>query len=279
MNKKYYIHTLFSHIVWLVFVFTFVFLLSGCAELSETPASVMDEWGHMTSHNGFYTVQKGDTLYSIAWEFGLDFKELAKLNRLSKPYMILPGQRLIVKPPKLHLSNHNKLKGHSGNTLSVTADIPEPNSIIKQTSIKTNSAHDFRIIPTYSALPVKHWRWPAEGKLASRFTNALIGNKGIDIRGTYGEKIFAAAAGRVVYSGSGLRGYGNLIIIKHNDAYLSAYAFNEQILVKDDEWVQSGQTIALMGHNLSGDVMLHFEIRRNGQPVDPLKYLPKLHRV
>ena len=120
---------------------------------------------------------------------------------------------------------------------------------------------------------VLNWAWPAQGRVTGEFSQALLGNQGINISGDYGEPIRASANGIVVYSGDGVRGYGNLIIVKHNDSYLSAYAFNKRLLVKEGTRVKAGQQIAEMGRDNTGSVLLHFEIRHDGQPVNPLKFL------
>src|SRR5699024_2952923 len=128
---------------------------------------------------------------------------------------------------------------------------------------------------TSTSTPISTWRWPTEGKVIETFGASEGGNKGIDIAGSKGQAIIATAAGKVVYAGNALRGYGNLIIIKHNDDYLSAYAHNEQLRVKEQETVSSGQHIADMGNSDTTDIGLHFEIRYQGTSVDPMKYLPK----
>merc|ERR1712167_481714 len=123
---------------------------------------------------------------------------------------------------------------------------------------------------------VQRWIWPAEGKLVGTFSKSESGNKGIDIAGAKGSKVVAAADGKVVYSGSALRGYGNLVIIKHTDTFLSAYAYNDAILVKEREWVSAGQQIATMGDSGTNSVKLHFEVRYRGKSLDPMKYLRAL---
>ena len=120
---------------------------------------------------------------------------------------------------------------------------------------------------------MKNWRWPVRGKLINRFRKNQAAYQGIDIRAKYMSPIVASAPGQIVYSGSGVRGYGNLIIVKHSQSFLSAYAFNQRNLVHNGDWVKRGQPIALMGRNIAGKVMLHFEIRKNGRPVNPLQYL------
>ena len=192
-----------------------------------------------------YKVRKGDTLYSISWRYGMNYKTLAKLNNIRSPYKIYIGQ---------------KLKFKSNQTTTLIAK--------KKTTIKKAST-------TRSANQRLTWRWPTKGKVISTYSKSAAGRKGIDISGKSGQSVVAAASGKVVYSGNALPRYGNLLIIKHNDVYLSAYAHNKILLVKDGQQVKSGQKIALLGRTGTQRDQLHFEIRRNGKPVDPLKFLPK----
>mgnify|MGYP000117874698 CR=1 FL=1 len=200
--------------------------------------------------SNLYRVKQGDTLYSIAWAFGMDYRALAATNHLKSPYNIRAGQTLRI------------------------ATAPRPQAK-KTRSLRVEPPAKKQ--PTYviqwSATTAPHWRWPVRGRVIARFSATRGGNKGINIAGRYGAPIRAAAKGIVVYSGAGVRGYGNLIIVKHNTNYLSAYAFNKRLLVKEGARVRAGQKIAEMGRDDSGKVMLHFEIRWNGKPVNPAKYL------
>lgn len=197
-----------------------------------------------------HVVRPGDTLFSIAWGEGLDFRELAKWNGIPSPYIIKPGQQIKLAPAQ---------------RTTVKNSAPSAAKPAK-TSAKSNAK--------LSSQSPAGWIWPVEGPILSRYS-ANSGNKGIDIGGSSGQGIRAAAAGRVVYAGSGLRGYGQLIIVKHDEAYLSAYAHNSKLLVEDGKAVKKGQQIALMGNTGTDRVKLHFEIRHRGKPVDPLKFLPK----
>lgn len=218
----------------------------------------------------YYIVKKGDTLYSIAFSSGKDFIELARLNNIPAPYFIYPGQQL------------NLVSSNSRHTKKIEKSASIPLKKPKQQSIDQpkKKAYRNRIVNTSSAgnssLPqqVHRWQWPGKGKIVSKFSLAAEGNKGIDISGKKGSAISAAADGKVVYTGDALRGYGKLIIVKHSDAYLSAYAHNDAILVKEQEWVKAGQKIAHMGKTGSDEIKLHFEIRYKGKSVDPLRYLP-----
>ena len=194
-----------------------------------------------------YTVVRGDTLQAIAWRFGLNHFEIARWNKIRNANVIYVGQQLRLSAPSNRAAS------------SRTKKIDKA----KPARAKANSATNN---------PVK-WSWPAQGKVTP--VSGSLGTKGIEIHGKRGSKILAAAAGEVVYSGSGLRGYGNLVIIQHNETFLSAYAHNEKLSVSEGAKVRSGQTIATMGNSGTKQVMLHFEIRRNGKAVKPINYLPR----
>lgn len=187
-----------------------------------------------------YEVKSGDTLYSIAWRYGLDYHDLAQWNGIGSDYLIKPGQFLRLEAPR-------QAKPHGA---------PMPPAV-----------------PAATAAPLR-WTWPARGRLIRQYRADDPLSKGIDISGVAGEDIRAAAAGKVVYTGSGIIGYGKLIIIKNSEQFLSAYADNDEILVKEGDTVQAGERIATMGLARNGRPLLHFEIRYNGEPVDPLAYLP-----
>ena len=198
-----------------------------------------------TRHYGYHQVEKGDTLFSISWRYGLDPKQLARWNGIAAPYTIFPGQRLRLNP-------------------SATAS--------KRYVKKSKSSKSSGKVKTVAAKPPGDWRWPVKGKILSKFSNQ---NNGIDIVAKEGAPIVAASAGKVVYAGSGLRGYGNLLILKHNTTYFSAYAHNRRLLVKEGAAVKTGEKIAELGSTGTDRAKLHFEIRKDGNPVDPLKYLPR----
>lgn len=219
--------------------------------------------------SGNYVVKRGDTLYSIAWKYGLDYRKLAAANNIDSRYRIYVGQRL---------------------TLSVTesrtvvkaepVSMPEPemtkeSSPITSSPEKVNTKEPAVVAKITTPTGPITWRWPASGKVISGFSSKGEVNKGIDLKGKRGDPVFAAASGRVVYAGSGLLGYGNLIIINHNQEYLSAYAHNSRLLVTESDNVNVGDKIAEIGNSGAEKTMLHFEIRKDGKPVNPLKYLPK----
>ncbi|MDF1588821.1 MAG: peptidoglycan DD-metalloendopeptidase family protein [Gammaproteobacteria bacterium] len=204
-----------------------------------------------------YTVKKGDTLYSISWRYGMDYKTLAAINNIRSPYNIYVGQKLVFK------------RSYKPSTKTTTVTKPQSRSS-KPTSSKTTT--NATVATTNQALT---WHWPTQGNIVSTYSKSAAGRKGIDIAGKSGQSIVAAASGKVVYSGNGLPRYGNLMIIKHNDVYLSAYAHNKSLLFKEGDFVKAGQKITTMGNTGTQNVQLHFEIRRNGKPVDPMRFLPK----
>ncbi|HSD74209.1 MAG TPA: peptidoglycan DD-metalloendopeptidase family protein [Steroidobacteraceae bacterium] len=196
----------------------------------------------------YYTVRPGDTVYSIAWRHGLDYRELARWNRLPSDYSIYPGQRLTLRP--------------AGSRAA-----PPPRS----TATTTPSSGK---LPTPAGADnVENWLWPTEG-VTSAVSHAATGSQGLTIAGREGQVVRAAASGRVVYLGSGLRGFGQLVIIKHTNVFLSAYGHNRALSVHEGEEVTAGQAIAEMGLGPNRKPMLYFEIRYNGKPVDPRLYLP-----
>ena len=260
-----------------------------------------------------YKVKKGDTLYSIAWGAGRNFVDLAHSNHLAAPYTIYPGQTLTLIPTtKKHASTpvgKSKIYVNSVQTKSISQPYKSSKNNPKSTTIKpvntsksvavvaaakTKKDLDHKVKPAYSVtttqqsvnqgsrsaienLPrqVHQWHWPVRGRIIKYFSASEQGNQGIKIAGKRGNIIKAAADGRVVYAGNALRGYGNLVIIKHNDDFLSAYAHTDKIMVKEKQYVSVGQTVATMGSTGANQVMLHFEIRYHGKSVNPLRYLPK----
>ncbi len=210
-----------------------------------------------------YAVKSGDTLYSVSWRYGMDYKTVASINNIRAPYTIYVGQKL-------------RFKGSSK-----VAKKPATRTTTKKYTSKKATATTTKIVAkkatntVYSANRTLKWQWPVHGKIISSYSESAAGRKGIDIAGKSGQVVKAAAGGKVVYSGNGLARYGNLIIIKHNDAYLSAYAHNKALLVKEGNTVKVGQKIATLGRTGTQRDQLHFEIRRNGKPVDPMRFLPK----
>jgi len=225
--------------------------------------------------DGIYVVQPGDTLYSIATSFGRDVKDVARWNSLDDPSKIRVGQSLRVVPPAVETAAVMPVSPTSpattrpidGAAASGTATPPaaEPPAVPGPVA----AIPEIKPAP---AVPASDWIWPVNGRVIDKFDEKR--NKGIGIAGKEGDPVVASADGQVVYSGSGLRGYGNLVILKHNDDFISAYAHNRQILVKQGQMVKRGQRIAEVGRSDTTQPKLHFEIRRQGKPVDPLAYLP-----
>lgn len=235
--------------------------LAGCGANFGVPVR---EGGTRTGDKStlVHIVQKGDTLYSIAWDSGLDYRALARWNNISRPYVIHPGQRLRLRPGPGY---------DPPATAGATARKPAPSA---SSHSSTTARRQPEPVALESGPPRNGWGWPTRGSVISGFSPGKA-NPGIDIAGEAGQAVRAAADGRVVYSGDGLRGYGQLIIVKHNETYLSAYAHNRKLLVSEGERVRRGQQIAEMGSTGTDRVKLHFEIRKQGSAVNPLHYLPK----
>lgn len=238
-----------------------------------------------------HVVQKGDTLYSIAFHYGLDYHELAELNGIKDPNLIQIGQqiRLFTSPtrPVVAIVEGKQPEPAIKEQPRLAKYAYSKESVKQIENIQEQNKHDIVVKPETKPKPEQktekavddgedetlEWSMPTSGKLIGEFSESA-NRKGIDIAGKLGQPINASAPGKVVYSGSGLRGYGKLVIIKHNKTFLSAYAHNDQVLVKEGESVVRGQKIAEMGNTDTDQVKLHFEVRRLGKPVDPAKYLP-----
>ncbi|MGL5291149.1 MAG: peptidoglycan DD-metalloendopeptidase family protein [Vibrionaceae bacterium] len=341
-----------------LFIFVIVFL-SACS--STFPPHAPSEDANRGSYRGsYYTVQKGDTLYFISYLTNKDVMQLAKLNNISEPYTIYPGQKLNLWQPKymppsfpesssqiaakneaaskVRVTSLNEQQVNTDSTPQLEANRKsEQLAVVKQqkpfAAAKKDDTHNVdklaeskvkalpaepvklpapvkaavvepvkvaAVKPVKAPAPVKtpapapaktaaqkqnppaqnngkiNWKWPAKGNVIATYSSEELGNKGVDIAGKRGQKIFAAAGGKVVYAGNALRGYGNLLIIKHNNDFLSAYAHNERFLVREGDSVDQGQAVATMGDSAAPSVRLHFEIRHKGKSVDPSKYLPRI---
>ena len=228
--------------------------------------------------DGYYRVRQGDTLHAIAFSMGKDWRDIASWNDIRAPYTIYPDQELRLTAPAggsarttaaTAAQSGSKVSTSQGVTITKAAPAKGSGSKTYDAPVAAKPAPP----PTTTAVP-DAWLWPTEGRVISRFKPNDPARKGLDIGGKEGQAVVASAAGQVVYSGSGLLGYGELIIIKHNESLLSAYAHNRKRLVKEGDAVKAGQRIAEMGSNDRNQAMLHFEIRSNGNPQDPLKYLP-----
>ena len=243
-------------------------LLGACA--SQTPAPVHSREARQPP--GSYRVKKGDTLYGIAWRYGLDYREVGVWNAIESPYRIYAGQVLRLQAPAAPAEPKPARTVRQTSTPSGTAQAArKPPQTVAQAPVVRREAVSGEAHPV-SAL---RWRWPLEGQVVQTFQARDRTRQGIRITGQPGQRVEASEAGKVVYSGSGLIGYGNLIIVKHNKDYLSAYGFNRKLLVKEGALVAKGEQVAEVGQAAGGTYQLHFEIRRNGTAVDPLKLLPR----
>ena len=279
---------------WLLLALLSAMVLSGCANKNR-PAPVEDRSPNAASapakmvasadnagKPGFYSVKSGDTLIRIGMDNGQSWRDIARWNNIENPNLIETGQILRVTPPEetgvvvRPVSSTNVVTSPApANTASATAPASNTASVRPPASAANPpnaSTPTNNLANTDSAEDTVSFQWPTRGNVLAGFDE--VKNKGIDIAGKAGDPVLAAADGKVVYAGSGLRGYGNLVILKHNNTYLTAYAHNQSLLVKEDQAIKRGQKIAEMGNSDADQVKLHFEIRRQGKPVDPAKYLP-----
>jgi lipoprotein NlpD len=279
---------------WMLLALLSACVLAGCANKNR-PAPVEDRSPNATKapvkmiagadnsgKPGYYSVKSGDTLIRIGMDNGQSWRDIARWNNIENPNLIETGQVLRVTPPE----ETGVVVRPVSSTNVVTS--PAPASAASAPATATNTAAvrppASAASPPNSSTPANNlantdsveetvsFQWPTRGNVLAGFDE--VKNKGIDISGKAGDPVLAAADGKVVYAGSGLRGYGNLVILKHNNTYLTAYAHNQSLLVKEDQAIKRGQKIAEMGNSDADQVKLHFEIRRQGKPVDPAKYLP-----
>lgn len=249
------------------FLFLVLVFLGAC---TTNEAPVVNAWTTTPSLASDYKVQKGDTVYSIAWAFGMDYRDIVRYNHLQEPYELKIDQELRMSAPS------------SVDVKKASSAVPPPIiTPVSKNPVETKPVVVTKLVVVTPAkepkLPVtvavtKKWLWPTKGKVIKTYSLAAGGNHGIDIAGKYSQPVLATAKGKVVYVGNSMPGYGNLIIIKHSDNELSAYAFNKTIGVKEGQIVAAGQVIARMGKNGKGKAVLHFEVRQNGKPVNPLLY-------
>jgi lipoprotein NlpD len=244
--------------------------LQGCTELyrwperMDSPAVRRQE---QIPDDGRYTIVAGDTMYSIAFRYKLDFRELAEWNDVGPDYLIRPGETLRLTPPPGYVKRDDATVTTA--PLPPFARLPQPQT---QPQPQPQQPAQPRRLPPAEVSTAIAWRWPTAGPVAKPFAD---GGKGVDIGGALGQPVVAAGAGKVVYSGSALKGYGELIIIKHDDVHLSAYGYNRKRLVAEGAMVAAGQPIAELGLGPEQKPVLHFEIRKRGKPVDPAGYMPK----
>ncbi|MDO3384476.1 peptidoglycan DD-metalloendopeptidase family protein [Gilvimarinus sp. SDUM040013] len=267
----------------LIKLFTILNMLILAACSSAPPAQVADRDQPPTRKILIHTVAPNETLFSIAWRYGLDYRQLARHNGIGAPYTIYASQQL-----RLDISDASKRKPPPSIAKRSAAPKPPPETKTTSTAATRNANRaqssagrsENRTTSAQTSAPPStirgpiSWQWPSRGNVIAGYSSSGGLNKGIDIGGKLGEPVVAAAGGHVVYAGSGLRGYGKLVIVKHNDTYLSAYAHNRALNVKEGQSVKAGQQIAELGSSGTDKEKLHFEIRRDGKPVNPLKYLP-----
>ncbi|MEM9398358.1 MAG: peptidoglycan DD-metalloendopeptidase family protein [Pseudomonadota bacterium] len=273
-------------------IFISSLILNGCGSSARAPIEDHTRPGSISATRT-YTVLSGDTLYSIAFRYGLDYKRLAAANDIPRPYTIFAGQRLLLEEATAiraqasaetrSQTRDSNRAGRSAATATTSSSVSTPASVAGKSSgsapvatTKKEPAVVKRKSPVTTsdkAVAAGSWRWPATGRVVRRFDGQL--QKGIDLAGNRGAPVVATAAGSIVYAGSGIAGYGLMLIVRHNDEYLSAYGHNERLLVREGDRVTAGQTIAELGSSGTDSVKLHFEIRRRGKPIDPLDLLPK----
>lgn len=275
-------------------------LTAGCAtRRASSPAPVEDRiagqpadiaampGAENAGKAGFYTVKPGDTLFRIALDSGQSWRDVQAWNNLTNPNILEVGQVLRVQPPGAASPTVAAVSppASAPGTAAVTPVAPSgvvPRPLSSTEPVPLAPAAPTTSSPTSPPLAASpesvgadelNFVWPAQGSVIAGFDEAK--NKGVSIAGRVGDPVVAAADGRVVYAGAGLRGYGNLIILKHNNTYLTAYAHNQALMVREDQAVRQGQKIAEMGSSDTDRVKLHFEVRRQGKPVDPLNHLPR----
>ncbi len=296
-----------SNHFFLVLLVVPVFWLVGCSS-TYAPVEQRDSTyyknvkkKHIGKAPSYHMVRRGETLYSIAWKYSQDYKSLAYRNKIKSPYKIFVGDKLRIKSyttasnkssataTKTKVSNtkgrsnyskttsktkYNNNGSYKTRTVSKSSKKVASTTSSKTKKSSTRAAKNNTKSATFKGSKRLSWSWPVKGKIIQRYSPGS-GKKGIDISAVKGALIKSAEAGKVVYSGQGLVGYGRLIIIKHNDTFLSAYAHNQSLLVNEGQIVKKGQNIARLGRSGTDRFKLHFEIRKNGKPVNPMSYLPR----
>jgi lipoprotein NlpD len=254
----------------LLAVIAAVAVLSACSTPRTKPATVVDRSqtdaastaANVPTPPGYYRVKRGDTVLRIALDQGQSYRDIVRWNNLTDPNLIEVDQLLLVRPPAGKMTVK---------PLTSAATTPAPQKMADQRMAEPAAEPKLEAVKPDAPPPGIRLSWPAKGKVVEDFIDGK--NKGIDIAGILGDPIQAASDGRVVYAGNSLRGYGNLVIVKHDNTYLTAYAHNRNLLVKEGDAVRKGQKIAEMGDTDANSVRLHFELRVNGKPVDPLPFL------
>jgi lipoprotein NlpD len=242
--------------------------IAGCADKPYTP---VDDLSQDIKGDKTYKVAAGDTLFSIAWRFDKDYRQLAAANQIPEPYIIHVGQVLQLNQAASYRVKRPKAQASTANQKSLPSVTKSEKSAGKKpsTGVSRTLPNVVKANPNDAG-----WLWPAQGSVVKNFSVGRNVNKGIDIKAANAD-VISSRSGKVVYAGNKLKGYGNLIIVKHSNTYLSAYAHNKTLLVKEGDWVKQGQQIAKLGSTNSKYAVLHFEIRKQGKPVNPLQYLKK----
>lgn len=256
-----------------------VWLLVGCSTSQYAPVKELSySNGLVSSANRVqsvpksYQVKSGDTMFAIGWRFGWDYKTLAKVNDIPSPYTIYVGQTLYFNDT----DNSNLISNSSAKKL-IKKPVVSGNAVVnKQVSSTPVNSSNTVTEKAHKGPSSVQWNWPLQGKVIKSFSSKGSVFHGIDLSSSLGNSVKAASSGIIVYAGSGIQGYGELVVIKHNNTFLSAYAYNSSIVVKEGDTVKAGQVVAEVGKGPQLDPRLHFEIRKNGKPVNPLSYLPKL---
>ena len=266
-------------------------VVGGLLACGGNPPAPVEDRGAQPQPSSSYTVKSGDTLYSIAFRYGLDYRKVAVANGIGDSYTIYPGQIIYLDatvPPRQISTSRTPAPDNvtppgitanreaSGTSSAIpgkpaeSVPTPPPPSVATPAIAKVKQEID---ADAYSGAAVAAWLWPTRGSVTRGYSESV--HKGIDIAGARGDPVVAAAAGKVVYAGTGIVGFGELLILKHNEVYLSAYGHNDRLLVAEGQTVTAGQTIAEKGSSGTDSVKLHFEIRKEGKPIDPQRVLPR----
>lgn len=278
----------------IILVLALTMLVSGCYRHPKGLTWDDPPSASQTTRDGYYRVRRGDTLHAIAFKYDMDWRDIASWNGIPSPYLIYPDQELRLSAPSGSTSTASRqgsstvttrpVSTPSSSTKTVTQGVKTPNastrtaetagSTTRSTGSAASTGSQSRPPPVSGSDPTA-WLWPTEGRIVSNFKANDPSRNGIEIGGKEGQPVVSTAAGEVVYSGNGLIGYGELIIVKHSDRMLSAYAHNRKRLVSEGDAVSAGMKIAEMGRDERNKAVLHFEIRVNGEPGNPLNYLPQ----
>lgn len=262
-------------LIKIVLIVLSALILVACSNSQHAPVVDSREAGKQqvqaAAKKGEYIVQKGDTLYAIAFKYALDFRRLAAANNIKAPYAIYPGDKLVLREAPIAKAAASSTTASKPPATQPTKPTQQP---VAKPAAKPTVAQPIKPAPTPSVTTTGPWIWPVKGTIERYFDNSKL-SKGLDIVAAIGTPIRSVRDGTVIYAGSQLKGYGNLIIVRHDDVYLSAYAHNKAILVKEGQVVKQGDVIAELGMSGTQSPKLHFEVRKQGQPIDPMLVLPR----